>query len=79
MPPPAKPEIFFIERFAAARHDEGCYGKITFSYFLVYKGLSNDDVGVARGVARGAEYQEVRPGAGFQTGDSATEKLGGLP
>ena len=44
-------------------------------HFLVCKGLSNDDVGVARGTV----FQEIRPIAGFKTGGFAKEKLGGLP
>ena len=46
-----------------------------YIYFLVCKGLlllSNDDVGVARGTA----FQEIRPGAGFKTGDFV-EEVGG--
>ena len=43
--------------------------------FLVCKGPSNDDVGVARGTV----FQEVRPGPGFKTDDFVKEKLGGLP
>ena len=39
---------------------------------LFCNGLSNDDVGVARG----AVFQEVRLGAGFKTGDFVEEKLG---
>ena len=42
-------------------------------YFLIFKGLSNDDVRVARGTV----FQEIRPGAGFKTADFAKEKLGG--
>ena len=38
-------------------------------------GLSNNDVGVARDTV----FQEVRPGAGFKTGDFVKEMLGGLP
>ena len=51
--------------------------KTIFMYFVVCKGraLSNDDVVVARG----AVFQEVRPGAGFKTGDFVKEQLGGLP
>ena len=41
---------------------------------FVCKGLSNDGVG---GVARGTVFQEIRPEAGFKTGDSVKEKLGG--
>ena len=43
--------------------------------FLVCKGLSNGDVGVARRTV----FQGIRPGAGFKTGDFAKEKLGGIP
>ena len=37
------------------------------------KGLSNDDIGGARGTL----FQETRPGAGFKTGDFVKEKWGG--
>ena len=40
---------------------------------IVYKGLSSDDVAVARGTVS----QEIRPGAGFETGGFDKEKLGG--
>ena len=43
-------------------------------YFLVCEGLSNDDVGVARGTV----FQEVWPEAGLKTGDFVKEKLGAL-
>ena len=36
-------------------------------------GLSIDDVGVSRGTV----FHEVRPGAGFETGDFVKEKDGG--
>ena len=39
-------------------------------YFLVCKVLSNDGVWVARGNV----FQEVRPEAGFETGDFVKEK-----
>ena len=45
------------------------------TYFLVCKGLSIDDVGVSRDIV----FQEIRPGAGFETSDFVQEKLGGLP
>ena len=45
-----------------------------FTYLLVCKGLSNDDVG-----AGGTIFQEIRPRAGFKTGDFVKEMLGGLP
>ena len=44
-----------------------------FIYFLVSQIMSNGDV---RG-ARGTVFQEIRPGAGFKTGDFVKEKLGG--
>ena len=57
----------------AARHEEGCYEKSILKQFHVCKGLSNDDVGAARGTI----FQEIRPGAGFKTGDFVKEMLGG--
>ena len=47
--------------------------KNVMTYFLVYTGLSNDDVGATRGTV----FQEVRPGVGSKTGDFAKEKLAG--
>ena len=44
-------------------------------FLLAKKGLSNDDVSVARGTV----FEEIRPGAAFETGDFVEEKLGGLP
>ena len=41
----------------AARHEDGRYEKHIFTYFLVYKGLSNDDVGVATNTV----FREMRP------------------
>ena len=67
--------IFFNERFVAARYEETCYKQDTFTYFLVCKGLSINDVGVARGTV----FQEVRVWAGFKTDEFGEEKLGGLP
>ena len=54
----------------AARHEEGCYEKNILKNVLVCEGLSNDDVGVARGIV----FQEIRPEAGFKTGDFVKEK-----
>ena len=42
-------------------------------HFLVCKGLSIDDVGVSGD----SVFQEIRPGAGFETADFVKEKLGG--
>ena len=47
--PPLKLAILFNERVVAARHEEGCYKETRLTYFLVSKGLSNDDVRVATG------------------------------
>ena len=63
--PPKKPASLFNELFMAARREEGCYEKSILKNFDVRKRLSNDDVGAARG----AVFQELRPGAGFKTGD----------
>ena len=49
--------------------------KMSFMYFLVFKGLSNDDIEAARGTV----FREMRPGTGFKTGDFVIEKLRGLP
>ena len=65
----------FNEHFMAARHEEACYEKSICIYYLVCGGLSIDDVGVSRDTV----LQEMRPGAGFKTGDFVKEKLGGLP
>ena len=56
-----------------ARHEEGGYETKIFVLFLVCKGLSNDDVGVARG----AVFQNIWPGGGFKTGHFGKKKLGG--
>ena len=48
--------MFSNERFTAARQEEGRYETQLFVYFLACKGLSNDDVGVARGTV----FQEIR-------------------
>ena len=42
---------------------------------LAEEGLSNEDVGDARGTV----FQEIRPRAGFKTDDFVEQKLGGLP
>ena len=60
----------------AARHTrKDTIEKKLSIYFLVCKGLTIDDVRVARGTV----FQEIRPGAGFETGHFVEEKLGGLP
>ena len=72
--PPPKPAFFFNERFMAARHEEGCYGMHFSMHFLVCRGLSNDDVGVARGTVS----QETRPGAGVsKPAISSKKNVGG--
>ena len=59
----------------AARHEEGCYETNVVAYFLGRKILPNNAVEVAMGTI----FQEIRPAAGFKTGDFVKEKLGGLP
>ena len=44
-------------------------------HFLVWKGLSTHDVGVSRDTL----FQEIRPGARFETGDFFEETFRGLP
>ena len=43
-----------------------------YIYILVCRGLSIDDVGVSRNTV----FQEIRPGAGFETGGFVKKKLG---
>ena len=58
----------------AARHEEGRNQKHIFTHGIVGKRLSNNGVEVGRGTV----LQEIRPGAGFKTGDiSLKEKVGG--
>ena len=59
----------------AARHEEDFYQNNVFKYFLVCKELSAIDIGVTMVTV----YQEMRPGAGFKTGDFAKENFGELP
>ena len=59
----------------APRHEEGCSERYICTYFLVYEGLSNDDVVVAKATV----VQEIRPGAVFKTDDFVRVKLRGLP
>ena len=44
-------------------------------FSCVHNGLSDDDVGVARGTV----FEENWPGASFNIGDFVKEKFGGLP
>ena len=41
--------------------------------------LARDDRMMTSGGARGTVFQDVRPGAGFETSDFVKEMLGGLP
>ena len=43
------------------------------TYFLVCRGVSIDGVGVSRDTV----FQEIRPGAGFETGDFDKDKSRG--
>ena len=62
-----------VSRLLDARKDT--LEKSVSIYFPVCKGLSIDDVGVSRDTA----FQEIRPGAGCETGDFVKETSGGLP
>ena len=77
IPPPQKKKtaIFFNERtfHGCSRHQKGCNENNAFMYLVACKGLSNDDVGVARGAA----FQEIRAGVGFKTGHFVKPKFGG--
>ena len=74
-PPPPQPAMFFTARSVAARHEKGCHEKRIPKRVLVCKGLSRNDVRVARSTV----FKEIRPGAGRKIGDFVKEKLGGLP
>ena len=58
----------------AARDEEGSYEKRIFTHLHVRQGLSNDDAAVARGIV----CQEIRPVAGFETGDFVKKKGWGI-
>ena len=66
---------FFNGRLTTARHEEEDAVKKNIFTYQVFscKGLSNDESGVARDPV----LDEMRSGAGFQTGDFVGEKLGG--
>ena len=63
--------------FMAARHEEGCYEDIPSHIFL----FANNYRTMTSGGQGDTPYfiQEIRPGAGFNTGDFVEEKLEGLP
>ena len=46
---PPRPEIFFNERFMAARHDEGCYEKNIVTYFACLQRTIKRRRGVGKG------------------------------
>ena len=71
---PPKPAIIIDERFKVCRNRNGFHEKPFLTHFHVCKGLSKDDVGAARGTV----FQEIRPEAGFKTGDFVKQKLRGL-
>ena len=54
---PPKASDFFKERLMAARHEEGWDEQNVSTCFFVCKGLSNDNLWVARGTV----FQEIRP------------------
>ena len=77
--PPQKPAIFLtnvswlVDTRKDAMTKKYIYTKNVFMF--AKEGLSNDDVGTARGTV----FQGLRPRAGVKTGDFVKEKLGGLP
>ena len=72
-PPKVKPAIFFNEWLLDTRTDS--LGNRVSICFVVRKDLSIDDVGVSRDNV----FHEIRPGAGFETGDFVKERLGEVP
>ena len=67
--PPPKPAVFFNKRFRARKGTFEKQKKIHLPFSCVQrsnKGLSIGDVGVSSDTA---VFQELRPGAGFETGD----------
>ena len=73
--PPKKKRRFSLTRVPWLLDTRNDAMKNTAScIFFVWKGISNDNVGVARG----AVFQEVRPGSGFKTGDFVKEKIVGV-
>ena len=68
---PRNPRLSLTKRFAAARHEEGCYEKQNHvTRFLVRKGRSNDDVAKGKGRRIAGD---TAGGAGFNTGDFVKE------
>ena len=62
----------------AARHEEGWSETYTSTHFLIYEGLSEYGVGVAKGTV----FRDTRPGAGwFQNHPAISfeKSWGGLP
>ena len=74
---PPQTSDFFNERFMAARNEEGCYGQKKSLQILPC--LQKDfRTKINIEVEMGTVFGEIRPGAGFRTGDFVEEKLGGL-
>ena len=68
--PPLKPRFSFTNvLWLLDTRKDTLENKVSI-YLLVCKGLSIGDVGVSRVT----ETQEIRPGAGFETGDFVKEK-----
>ena len=57
----------------AARQEEGRYETQVFACVLVCKGISNGDVGVAKGTV----FEDMRPGVGFKPAISFKKSWGG--
>ena len=58
----------------AARYEEVRYVRNIFTYFLVPEEKSTDDVRVAKSTV----LWEIRPGAGFKSGDFVNLKMRGV-
>ena len=58
-------------------HEEGCYYENVLWCFLVCKERAIERC-TSGWQGRGTVFEEIRPGAGFKTGDFVKEKLGGL-
>ena len=81
-PPPRKKKAIFFNRtfqgYSTQQGRDALLGQKNVSIHfpvLFCKGISIDDVGVSRDTV----FQEVRPGARFETGDFVKEMFGRLP
>ena len=73
--PPTKPSISLTDVSWLLDMSKDGMKNVSRYIFGSWKGLSNDDVGVARGTV----FKEIWPWAGYNTSDFVQEKLEGLP